>query len=268
MEEEGLWLAWGATLFGSEAENSGPRISLRMAQISSDEAEQESTTTSRENGAGETAETGNEGQAVPDPDQEPGCGDNNEKGTRMDGLKPEDGSITPPSSGANNDDSVAGTTATTFMGPGESDNGGGGEKLSEPGGESPARGTEGSAPGLPGPEQRDSVGEKNTSAPLGERTKAAAAERAEHGGTKRRASVELTSSDGEPLSRVDSEDRSVKVTLPETAASWKGRGPGWTRTGRWGARLNAVRGSRPRSGGVFKASFIMGPSYLFVPRLK
>lgn len=199
-----------------------------MAQISSDEAEQESTTTSREKGAGETAETGNEGQAVPDPDQEPGCGDNNENGARMDavsvGLKPEDGSLNPSGSGANDDDSIAGTTGTTSTGPEESDNGEGGEKLSEPGGESPARGTEGSAPGLPGPEQRDGVGEKNTSAPPGERTKAAtvAAERAEHGGTKRRASVELTSSDGEPLSRVDSEDRSVKVTLPETAASWKG----------------------------------------------
>lgn len=225
MEEEGFWLAWGATLFGAKAKNSGPCFSLRMAQVSSDEAEQESTTTSTEKGAGETAETGNEGQAVPDHDQEPGCGDNNEKETRMDGLKPEDGSLTPPGPGANNDDSIAGTTAMTFTGPEESDNGGGGEKLSEPGGESPARGTEGSAPGLPGPEQRDSVGEKNTSAPPGERTKAAAVtaeERAEHGGTKRRASVELTSSDGEPLSRVDSEDRSVKVTLPETAASWKG----------------------------------------------
>lgn len=197
-----------------------------MAQISSDEAEQESTTASRKRGAGETAETGNEGQAVPDPDQEPGCSDNNENGARMDalnvGLKPEDGSLTPPGSGPNDDDPIAETTGTTFTGPEKTENGGGGEKLSEPGGESPARGTEGSAPGLPGPEQRDGVGEKNTYAPPGERTKAAATERGEHGGTKRRASVELTSSDGEPLSRVDSEDRSVKVTLPETAASWKG----------------------------------------------
>lgn len=197
-----------------------------MAQISSDEAEQESTAASKEKGAGETAETGNEGQAVPDPDQEPGCGDNNEKGARMDalsvGLKPEDGSIIPAGSGPNNDDSNAGTTGTTFTGPEKAENGFGREKLSEPGGESPARGTEGSAPGLPGPEQRDCVGEKNTSAPSGESTKTAAAERGEHGGTKRRASMELMTSDGEPLSRVDSEDRSVKVTRPETSASWKG----------------------------------------------
>lgn len=271
MEEEGLWLAWGATLFGTKAENSGPCLLLRMAQISSDGAEQESTTTSGEKGAGETAETGNEGQAVPDPDQEPGCGDNNENGARMDavsvGLKPEDGSLTPPGSGANIDDSVAGTTGTTFTGPEGSDNGGGGEKLSEPGGKSPARGTEGSAPGLPGPEQRDGVGEKNTSAPLGEGTKAAAAERAEHGGTKRRASVELTSSDGEPLSRVDSEDRSVKVSLPETAASWKGAWLDPTRP-LGGETEPGQGGSRPRCDGAFKVLLIMGPSFLFVPRLK
>lgn len=196
-----------------------------MAQISSDEAEPESTTASIEKSAGQTAETGNEGQAVPDPDQEPGCGDNNENGARMDalsvGLKPEDVTKARPGSGPNDDDSIAGTTGTTFTGPKKTESGGGGEKLSEPGGESPAQGTEGSAPGLPGPEQRDGVGEKNTSALPGERTKVAA-ERGEHGGAKRRASVELTSSDGEPLSRVDSEDRSVKVALPETAASWKG----------------------------------------------
>lgn len=223
----------GATLFGAEAKNSGPCLLLRMAQISSDESEQESKTTSGENGAGETAETGNEGQAVPDPEQEPGCGDNNENGAGMDavsgGLKPGDESLTPAGPGAAaaaDEDSIAGST---FTGPEESDNGGGAEKLSEPGSESPARVTEDSAPRLPGPEQRDDVGEKNTSAPPGERTKVAAAERAEHGGTKRRASVELTSSDGEPLSRVDSEDRSVKVMLPGTAASWKGAWPDPTR---------------------------------------
>ncbi|XP_075907646.1 zinc finger protein AEBP2 isoform X2 [Nelusetta ayraudi] len=193
-----------------------------MAQISSDESEQESKTTSGENGAGETAETGNEGQAVPDPEQEPGCGDNNENGAGMDavsgGLKPGDESLTPAGPGAAataDGDSIAGTT---FTGPEESDNGGGAEKLSEPGGESPARGTEGSAPRLPGPEQRDDVGEKNTSALPGERTKVAAAERAEHGGTKRRASVELTSSDGEPLSRVDSED-SISSTLMDVEST-------------------------------------------------
>lgn len=221
----------GVTLFGAEAENSGPCLLLRMAQISSDETEQEPKTTSGESGAGETAETGNEGQAVPDPEQEPGCGDNNENGAGMDavsgGLKPGDESLTTPGPGTADGDSIAGTAGTTISGPEESDNGGGVEKLSEPGGESPARGTEGSAPGLPGPEQRDDVGEKNTSAPPGERTKAA--ERAEHGGTKRRASVELTSSDGEPLSRVDSEDRSVKVSLPGTAASWTGAWPDPTR---------------------------------------
>lgn len=184
-----------------------------MAQITSDDAEHESKTTSGENYAGETAETGNEGQAVPDPEQEPGGSDNNESTAGMDaasgGLNAGLESVNPPDPGAAADSS-AGLAETTFAGS-ESDNGGGEaiDKLSEPGGESPARGTEGSAPGLPGPEQRDGGGgENNTSAPPGERTKAAA-ERAEHG-TKRRASVELTSSDGEPLSRVDSEDRSVE----------------------------------------------------------
>lgn len=180
-----------------------------MAQITSEGAEQDSQPTSDQNGTGETAETGNERQAVPDPKQEPG--DNNENRAGMDvnggrGAAVEHGDNPFPVP-----DSDKETTLPTE----KADNDGGEpvDKLSEPG-KSPAQGslassTDSAQEGSRVLKQEQREGE-NVSSPPTDRTKTA--EKAEQG-TKRRASVELTSSDGEPLSRMDSEDRSVEVTL-------------------------------------------------------
>lgn len=178
-----------------------------MAQITSEAAEQDSQPTSDQNGTGETAETGNERQAVPDPKQEPG--DNNENRAGMDvsggrGAAVEHGDNTSP---------VPDSDKETMLPSEKPDNDGGepGDKLSEPG-KSPAQGslassTDSAQEGSRVLKQEQREGENVSSSPPADRTKTA--EKAEHG-TKRRASVELTSSDGEPLSRMDSEDRSVK----------------------------------------------------------
>lgn len=200
--------AWGQLYLGN-TENSDLCF-VEMAQITSEEAEQESKTTSEQNSTGETAETGNEGQAVPDPKQEPG--DNKENGAGMDVVNGGRGVAEEP---GDNSPLVTDSGEETVLTDEKMDNGGeeASDKLSEPG-KSPAQGSlasstdsaqEGSR--VLKPEQREG---ENVSSPPSDRTKTA--EKAEHG-TKRRASVELTSSDGEPLSRMDSEDRSVKVTL-------------------------------------------------------
>ncbi|KAF3704831.1 Zinc finger protein AEBP2 Adipocyte enhancer-binding protein 2 -like protein [Channa argus] len=181
-----------------------------MAQITSDGTEQDSQPTSDQNGSGETAETGEQGQAVPDPKQEPG--DNNEKRAGMDvngrcateeqGYDPSvvpgaDQTATSPSEKADNNHREAGG------------------KLSEPG-KSPVQGSLASSPDsaqessrVLKQEQRE--GENVSSTAPTDRAKPA--EKTEPG-TKRRASVELTSSDVEPLSRMDSED-SIGSTLME-----------------------------------------------------
>lgn len=173
-----------------------------MAQMTSDGAESDSQPPSGSNETGETAETGGERQVVPDHKQEPG--DNNECRAGMDGsggrgaaMEPEDNTSSVPEPG----------TQTAAPGEKADDNEGHlGAKLLEPGKSiarsSLSRSTESTQ------EQRD--GENVFSSVPSERTKSA--ERPEHG-TKRRASVERTSSDGEPLSRMDSEDRSVELTL-------------------------------------------------------
>lgn len=203
-----------------------------MAQITSDGAEQESPPTSDQNGTGETAETGEEGQAVPDPKQEPG--DNNESGAGMDvnsgrGAAAERGDDPAPGPDADKETPVPAEKT-------DDDEGDPGGKLSEPG-KSPVQGSlasgadsaqEGSR--VLKPEQRE--GESVSCSPPAERTKTA--EKVEPG-TKRRASVELTSSDGEPLSRMDSEDRSVEV------AGGAGRPLGLPTTP--GSRCGAVRGA-------------------------
>lgn len=200
--------AWGQLYLGN-TENSDLCF-VEMAQITSEEAEQESKTTSEQNSTGETAETGNEGQAVPDPKQEPG--DNKENGAGMDVVNAGRGVAEKP---GDNSPLVTDSGEETMLTDEKMDNDAeeASDKLSEPG-KSPAQGSlasstdsaqEGSR--VLKPEQREG---ENVSSPPSDRTKTA--EKAEHG-TKRRASVELTSSDGEPLSRMDSEDRSVKVTL-------------------------------------------------------
>ncbi|XP_062299722.1 zinc finger protein AEBP2 [Scomber scombrus] len=189
-----------------------------MAQITSEGVEQDSQPTSDQNGTGETAETGKEGQAVPDPKQEPG--DNNENTVRMDvssgrGVAEEHGDNLSP--GPDDDKETASPSKERDDGEGED-----GGKLSEPV-KSPVQGSlassidsaqEGSR--VLKEEQRE--GENVSSSPHKDRTKTA--EKPEHG-TKRRASVELTSSDGEPLSRMDSEDSisSTLMDMESTASS-------------------------------------------------
>nr|XP_019955563.1 PREDICTED: zinc finger protein aebp2-like [Paralichthys olivaceus] len=189
-----------------------------MAPITTEGAEQESQPKPDQNGPGETAETGREEQAVPDPKQEPG--DNNDSRAGMDvsaghGEPEQLGDI--PSR-------VPGTDKEAAS-PGEKPHGDEGEpggELAEPG-KSPVQGSlassvdsaqEGSR--VLKEEQRE--GENVSCSPPAERTKTA--ERAGHG-TKRRASVELTSSDGEPLSRMDSEDSigSTLMDMESTASS-------------------------------------------------
>lgn len=200
-----------------------------MPQITSDGAEQDSRPTSGQNSTGETAETGAEGQAVPDPKQEPG--DNNEPRGGM------DASVERAAAEEQREDSPAPRTGADEDTPGEkaTDDDGGepGGELSEPG-KSPVQGSlasstdsaqEGSR--VLRPEQRD--GESASCSPPAHRAKPA--DRPEHGAAKRRASVELTSSDGEPLSRMDSEDRYVEVVSAaggglKAALSSRGGGAG------------------------------------------
>lgn len=178
-----------------------------MAQMTIEGAEQDSQTTSDQNGAGETAETGKEGQAVLDPKQEPG--DNNENSAGMDvnscGAAEELGY----SPTACPDADKTASTPAEKVDNGEREPGG---KLCEPG-KSPVQGslassTDSAQEGSRVLKQEQREGESVSSTAPSDRAKTA--EKAEHG-TKRRASVELNSSDGEPLSRMDSEDRCGEV---------------------------------------------------------
>ncbi|XP_034077722.1 zinc finger protein aebp2-like isoform X2 [Gymnodraco acuticeps] len=188
-----------------------------MAQITSEGAEQDSQPTSNQNGTGETAETGNEGQAVPDPKQEPG--DNNENRAGMDasgrGVAAEDGDSLSSVSDADKETAL----------PNKNPDNDGGEphgKLSEPG-KSPAQGslassTDSAQEGSRVLRQEQREGESVSSSSPAHRTKST--EKAEHG-TKRAASMEGTSSIGEPLSRMDSEDSisSTLMDMDSTASS-------------------------------------------------
>lgn len=169
-----------------------------MAPITTEGAEQDSQPASNRTGTGETAETGVEAQAVPDPKQEPG--DNNESGARTDPNGAAEDGLSP---GPGADKAAAPPTE-------KAEHGGG--KLSEPG-KSPVQGSLASSPDsaqegsrVPKQEQRD--GENVPSAARADRARPAGKTEP---GSKRRASVELTPAEGEPLSRMDSEDRSVEV---------------------------------------------------------
>lgn len=178
-----------------------------MAQITSEGGEQDPQPTSDQNDTGETAETGKEGQAAPDPKQEPGDYYENRAGMDVNsgiGLV-EHRDSTSPDPDSNKETALL-TEKTT------DDEGEPCSKLSEPG-KSPVQGslassTDSAQEGSRVLKQEQREGENVSSSPPIDRTKTA--EKADHG-TKRRASVELTSSDGEPLSRMDSEDRSVEV---------------------------------------------------------
>ncbi|XP_053169944.1 zinc finger protein AEBP2 [Scomber japonicus] len=217
-----------------------------MAQITSDGAEQDSQPTSDQNGTGETAETGKEGQAVPDPKQEPG--DNNENTVRMDvssgrGVAEEHGDNSSP--GPDDDKETASPSEERDDGEGEADG-----KLSEPV-KSPVQGSlassidsaqEGSR--VLKEEQRE--GENVSSSPHKDRTKTA--EKPEHG-TKRRASVELTSSDGEPLSRMDSEDSISSTLMDMESTASSGRSTPAMLNGHGGGTVAGSGGSSAAAGG-------------------
>lgn len=181
-----------------------------MAQMTSDGAEPDSQSTSGPNRSSEAAETGGERRAVPDHKQEPG--DNNESPPGMDGSGGRAAAVVP----ADNASPVGepGTERTAPDEKTEDDETEAGLKLCEAG-KSHARSRLARSSDS-AQEQRD--GENVFSLAPSERRKTP--ERVELG-AKRRASVERTSSDGEPLSRMDSEDRLVKV------APLHGEGPRW-----------------------------------------
>lgn len=187
------------------------RAAPKMAEVTTEGPEQDSQRTADQNGAGETGETGKEEQALPDPKQEPG---DNESGAGMD-VNGGHGAVTTGEEEEEEDNSSpVPNTGKETVSPTENRLDGEGEtggKLSEAG-KSPVRGSlASSTEGVPEgsrvlkQEQRE---EESVSSPPTDHTKTA--EKGEHG-TKRRASVEMSSSDGEPLSRVDSEDRSVQA---------------------------------------------------------
>uniref|UniRef100_A0A8D3BRP5 C2H2-type domain-containing protein n=1 Tax=Scophthalmus maximus TaxID=52904 RepID=A0A8D3BRP5_SCOMX len=186
-----------------------------MAQITSEGAEPESQPKPDQNGTGGTAETCTEEQARPDPKQEPG--DNNENRAGMDvnvgrGAPEEHGDS--PARVPDADKEAASPTEKS-----DGDEGEPGGKLSEPG-KSPFQGSLASSidsaqEGSRVLKQEQRERENVSCSPSVDRTKTPS-----HG-TKRRASVELTSSDGEPLSRMDSEDSisSTLMDMESTASS-------------------------------------------------
>lgn len=189
-----------------------------MAQITSEGVERDSRPTSDEKGTGGTADTGKEEQAVPDPKQEPG--DNNENIERMDvnsghGTAVEHGDKLSSVPDAENETMLPTVKSDNY----EGEPGG---KLSEPG-KSHAQGSFASSTDSAHEssrvlKQEQRGGESVSSSVPIDRTKTA--EKAERT-IKRRASVELTSSDGEPLSRMDSEDSisSTLMDMESTASS-------------------------------------------------
>ncbi|XP_077450080.1 zinc finger protein AEBP2 [Stigmatopora argus] len=163
-----------------------------MAQITAEGAERDSQPTVALRDNGESVNTGSEGQA--DFKQEP---DNSNE-------------IEPVVMDVNSRGAFAGNSL--LVDDAVEDYGGDG-KLSEPG-KSPAQGslassTESAQEGSRVLKQEQREGGNGCPSPPTEHTKAA--EKHEHGG-KRRASLEVASSDGEPLSRMDSED-SISSTL-------------------------------------------------------
>lgn len=181
--------------------------------MTSDGAEAESGSTRGPDRNSKAAGTGGERRAVPDHEQEPG--NSHESPAGMDGSGARDAAAVPA-----DNRSPARQVGTQTTAPGdktEDDETEAPLKLCESGESRPrsslARSSESAQ------EQRDE-GNVFSSAP---NEPGKTPERVELG-TKRRASVERTSSDGEPLSRMDSEDRLVKVVplnweLPVVASS-------------------------------------------------
>lgn len=174
----------------------------KMAQITSEGPEKDPQPTSGEHGTGEAAAAGERGRAELDPEQEPGH--NNERGAGMDATRSREAERRGSNPAAMPDaDKVAEKAENNVREPGG--------ELSEAG-KSPvqgslASGTDSAQEGsrVLKQEQREGDG---VSSGASDRAKPAA---------KRRASVEVASSDGEPLSRMDSEDRCVHGGEPRAA---------------------------------------------------
>ncbi|KAM4614940.1 zinc finger protein aebp2-like [Polymixia lowei] len=192
-----------------------------MAAVTTEGTEQDSRRTGDRNGAGERVETvrEEEQQAPPDSKQEPG---DNESGVGMDvngGAttgEEEEEEEDKPSPGA----SGAVRETHSVNGSGEAECREAGDKLSEPG-ESPAeRGSLGSsAAEPPRGEQREQSA--SSSPPAADCAKSAEEEKPQHRSKRRASVVEVFSSDGEPLSRMDSEDSigSTLMDVESTASS-------------------------------------------------
>ncbi|XP_026183257.1 zinc finger protein AEBP2 [Mastacembelus armatus] len=187
-----------------------------MPQITTEGAEKGPLSRSEQNDTGETAETGEERQAVPDPKQEPGDNENRE-GMDVKSCGAAEDCGHKPSLMPDTDKETASLSEKMANGDRKP-----GDKLSEAG-KSPLQGslassTDSAQEGSQVLKQEQREGE-NVSSTLPTHP-AKTAEKAEHG-TKRRASVERTSSDGEPLSRMDSEDSisSTLMDMESTASS-------------------------------------------------
>lgn len=207
--ESGL-TSWFISRISQETES----FYFLMAHDIRDETEQRSNLKPERNGGSETTERESEEQAVSDPKQEPG---DEIVGMNVRGAT---GSFTEhcldslPVPGSDKE-------AGILMRNQHIDEAG--DELSEAG-KSPVQGSLASSvdstqEGSRVLKQEQRKGE-NVPSPSAGCTKTA--ERATHG-TKRRASQEVTSSDGEPLSRMDSEDRSVRAVIRPTTVSARAR---------------------------------------------
>ncbi|KAM4569160.1 zinc finger protein aebp2-like [Odontesthes bonariensis] len=204
--------------------------------------EQDSQPSSAQNGTSKTPVTGKEGQAVPDLKQEPG--DNNEdrpdENSGLSAAEGHDQNLTPCTGADDQTASPSGKMDSCEVGTGG--------KLSEPE-RSPVQGslassTDFAQEGSRVLKQEQREGGNVSSSPPVDYTKTA--EKAEHG-TKRRASVELTSSDGEPLSRMDSEDSISSTIMDMDSAASSGRSTPAMLNGHGGG-VTTVGSSAPAGG--------------------
>lgn len=209
--ESGL-TSWFISRISQETES----FYFLMAHDIRDETEQRSNLKPERNDGSETAERESEEQAVSDPKQEPG---DEIVGMNVRGAT---GSFTEhcldslPVPGSDKE-------AGILMRNQHIDEAG--DELSEAG-KSPVQGSLASSvdstqEGSRVLKQEQRKGE-NVPSPSPSAGCTKTAERATHG-TKRRASQEVTSSDGEPLSRMDSEDRSVRAVIRPTTVSARAR---------------------------------------------
>lgn len=186
--------------------------SPKMAASTSERTEQDSPPKTDQNATLEMGEMdeNEQKQALSDSKQEPG--DNNENGgVEMD--------VNGGYGAAEEEDEKPGPGAVKeTLSPTENGNNDGetGREQCEPG-ESPERGSPGSStdPAESSRVLKQEQREESVSSPGMKETKGednSSTEKTDHG-IKRRASVEISSSDGEPLSRMDSEDRYVVVDL-------------------------------------------------------